>query len=440
MNVAALTHHRRKVPLTCHFMDVMRNLTKVVKTAAIAALTVMTAGCLAPTASAAPGIDSGPTAQNVAPAPDCGVPVDGPRVVILATGTEHEPRPALTSRAEQELRNAAEAKASNGYGAKGAVAVIASADGRPAEILPLTPRRADCTEEHGLQREKLINDNITRVRDAVAARHAQRAELDLLSGIDNAVRGLTPGTLIIISNGLSTVGGFDMRRVGWQENPGHLVDQLNQRGLLQNLAPRWRVLFTGLGETAGDQPPLTKPTRDTLVGYWTAICRAATGTGTCEVDQTALPPLPPAGDAPVAVVPVDPISSAVGPDGRTTETVSGSVLFAGDSAELSPHASGVLHDISKRIAAKLAARADVTVTIRGFVADPPGSTPESQLATADARARVVGAAISSDVTDLGFSTHLDVAGVGTPPGITAMVNGLFSEAIASQMRMVTITY
>jgi outer membrane protein OmpA-like peptidoglycan-associated protein len=142
------------------------------------------------------------------------------------------------------------------------------------------------------------------------------------------------------------------------------------------------------------------------------------------------------------VVDVPGIDSATGPDGRTTVTLFDSVTgFAPDSAALSADAQNVLHGISARIAAKLAQRPDTTITIRGYVADPPDSTPASRQQTADERARAVQAFLTDQLRAAGVSPPIDAAGAGTPPQPpTAIVNGAFDDATAAQMRKVTITY
>ncbi|RBY83027.1 hypothetical protein DQ238_03295 [Geodermatophilus sp. TF02-6] len=413
----------------------------------LGSVSLLIGGCVSAGGSTATGPAAGSTAASaVPPPPDCGQPAEGDTIVVLASGTATEPRPSLTPQAEQVLRDAAESgDVSDGRNGRGSVAVVTSADtgtgGQPAEVLPLTPRRANCEVEHGFQRDNLIDTNIARVRNAVAGRAAVRPGLDLLAGIDDAVRGYSPGTLIVVSNGLSTAGGFDLRQVGWNADPADLVTQLAQRGLLQDLLPGWHVLFTGLGATAGAQPPLTKPVRDTLVGYWTAICTAAAPGGSCDVDARPLDPSPPVATADTPVVDVPGIDSATGPDGRTTVTLFDAVTgFAPDSAVLSADAQDVLRGISARIAAELAAQPDTTITIRGYVADPPDSTPAGRQQTADERAGAVQAFLTDQLRAAG-SPPIDAAGAGTPPQPpTAIVNGAFDDATAAQMRKVTITY
>lgn len=361
----------------------------------------------------------------------------------MASAGSNEPGPSLTGLAEQKLFAAAGSdSARNGRGGTGSVAIVVTADGQQRQVLPLTPRRANCEVEHGLKRDQLIEDNIDRVRQAVASMRATRAGLDLLAGIADAVRGAPPGVLIIISNGLSTAGGFDIRQVRWDAPSVALVAQLHQRQLLTGLLPGWTVLFTGLGDTAGPaQQPLTKPVRDTVVRYWSAICTAAAAGGTCQVDQTPLAARPPASTAGMPVIDIPGISSAIGPDGRITTTLAGAVLFAAESVVLTPDAREVLRGVAGQIADKHGNDTDQSpITIRGYVADPPASTPESRQQTADQRAAAVAEFLRAELAASGISLAIDAAGMGTPPGRTAIVDGMFDETTARGLRMVTVTY
>jgi flagellar motor protein MotB len=369
--------------------------------------------------------------------PDCGVPTDGHHVVIEVGGTSHDPRPSLTSRALDVLRAAAGSDdARNGRGARGSVALVVSTDSTARRVLPLTPRRDNCEVEHGLQRDRLIHTNLGQVLGAVATTSAATPGLDLLAGTDNAVRGLPPGTLIVVGNALGTAGGFDLRQIGWTISPQDLVRQLNERGLLRDMLTGWRVLFIGVGEAAGGQPPVTKPTRDTLLGYLCAIVRTA-GAVTCDVDQSPLDAAPPASTVPTPAVDVPGVTSAVGPNGSVTTALDDTVLgFTANSAELGPDARAVLH----ALAVQIAARSPGLVTIRGYVADPPVSTPSGRRDLAERRADVVAGVLRVELGRLGVSPRIDAVGVGAPSGQSAVVNGSFDEDIARGMRKVSITY
>ncbi|SFI78305.1 OmpA family protein [Amycolatopsis regifaucium] len=361
---------------------------------------------------------------------------DGERIVILASASSNEPRPSLPREIESLLAEAAHSRdATDGKNGKGSLAIVTTADGDTARTFPLTPRRANGAVEHGLQRESLIEGNVRRVAESVGGLAATHSGVDLLSGIDNAVRGAGHGTLVVLSSGLSTAGGFDLRRTGWQLEPAALAAELKTRGLLPRLDGH-RFVMTGLGATAGRQVPLSLPTRERLAAYWREICRAA-GAAECLIDDARPEAGPPNGTVPTPEVPVPGIVSVTGPDGTTKTTLSDDVLgFAGDSAALSPAAQGVLAELSARIVAKRAERPTAKVVVRGFTADPPGSTEQGRAELSAARANAVAGALRA----AGVEGPIDSSGGGTAPGMTAMSGGAFDEGVAVKMRRVDITY
>lgn len=371
----------------------------------------------------------------VSAAPDTAA-TSGDRVVIEVSGTAAEPRPSLTPAAVAVLEAAANSTdVSEANSQRSSVALLSSADGASEPPIMLTPRRSDGSVEHGLDRQKLVDRNVGTVVSAVGRMAAGRSGLDLLNGLVNAVRGVAPGTLIVVSNGLSTSGGLDLRQLGWQADPAAIARQLAGRDLLPNLSG-WRVLFTGLGATAGDQPPLPKPELDKLAGYWTAICRAAKA-DSCDVDQSRLPAAPPLATVATPSVPVPGVNSVVGPDGAASVTVSDATLgFAGNSAALSADARSLLLSLASTITARLADERSTVVVVRGYAADPPGSTDRGRTALALARANAVAGVLLAD----GVTNHVSATGVGTEPGRTAMVNGRFDETTATAMRRVVITF
>jgi outer membrane protein OmpA-like peptidoglycan-associated protein len=157
----------------------------------------------------------------------------------------------------------------------------------------------------------------------------------------------------------------------------------------------------------------------------------------CDVDQSRVPPEPPQGEVLTPIVPVPGVTSVVGPRGEVSTTVSDAALgFAGDSAALSAPARELLRSLAESIIARLSGRPGAAVTIRGYAADPPGSTEAGRRELAQQRARAVAGAL----TDAGVAQRIDAAGVGGEPGVTAMTGGRFDEAAAARMRRVEITY
>ncbi|EOD66265.1 hypothetical protein, partial [Amycolatopsis vancoresmycina] len=311
-------------------------------------------------------------------------PAGGDRVVIVVSATANEPRPAVTDVTRKVLTDAANSENASPQGSgNSSVALVSAADAADSRPLVLTPRRADGSLEHGLQRPSLVERNVQAVADAVAATAAARPGLDLLGGIDAAVRGVTPGRLVVVSSGLSTAGAFDLRQVGWDADPDVVADQLAAKNALPHLE-NWHVLFTGLGSVAGAQPPLPGLAHDKLLSYWQKICARAKAAG-CDFDDKRVAAEPPRATVATPVVPVPGVTSVVGPAGRVSTTVSDSALgFTGDSAVLSPDALDLLRALARSITA--AGRSD-PVVVRGYAADPPGSTAAGRQALADLRAR-----------------------------------------------------
>jgi hypothetical protein len=156
-----------------------------------------------------------------------------------------------------------------------------------------------------------LDRNIAAVQRAVE-REAARGPFDLLATLATAVRATPPpATLIVISSGLSTAGGFDLRQVGWDAIPRIVAAQLETRGLLPGLFG-YRVIFSGLGNTAGRQPALPLPQQTTLTRYWLAICQAA-GATSCSTDDSSRAQPASRSTTPVPLVPVPAVTSARGP-------------------------------------------------------------------------------------------------------------------------------
>jgi outer membrane protein OmpA-like peptidoglycan-associated protein len=352
-------------------------------------------------------------------------------VVLVASGTANEPRPVVGERVIGLLHAAADSQQVTDHTVTTSSVALVSTTTGAAQAVTLSPRRADGAIEHGLSRQSLIEDNVDAVRALVASATATSAELDLLSGIADAVRGVRPGTVVVVSSGLSTSGAFDLRQVGWAADADAVAAQLLAAGQLPDLHG-WHVIFSGLGATSAPQPPLPLPTRTTLTGYWQAICRAA-GARHCDVDETRTTTTRSAATVATPVVPVPGVTSVTGPDRTTTTTFSNDVLgFTGDSAVLSADARELLGATATAIGGRLGA----TVTVRGFTADPPGSTAGGRQRLAEARAHAVAVVLD----ELGVDNPIVAVGVGAPPDTTAIVDGRFVEQVATQMRRVEIHY
>ena len=300
-------------------------------------------------------------------------PPDTPKViVIVVSATANEPAPVLAAPDRAMLL-----KAGNG---PGAVAFVVDPNTGQASEVSLTPHRADGEVDYGPDRNRELTANVSRVQQLLNTL-AAGGPFDLLNMMAQAVRVTSvPGTLLVLSSGLSTAGGFDIRRVGWGADPRAVVVSLNHRGLLPRLAG-WHVVFSGLADTGGRQPALPLPQRTVLTSYWLSLCHEA-GAASCAVDAVTRPELPSRSTTPVPVVAFPQVTSFRGPQGQTTD-VPADAFFPFDSARLLPGADDVL--------APLAAEARGQyrqVAIVGY-ASPDGGTDAYNLALSAARAQAV---------------------------------------------------
>ncbi len=155
----------------------------------------------------------------------CGkTPVSTPAVVVIVpSATANEPAPELSAANRAMLQSAgATSTQADAY-------IVNPTPGQPTEV-PLTPRRADGQVEYGPRRGLLLDQNVSRV-SALLRSEAASGPFDLLGMIAAGVRVTSPpGTLLILSSGLSTAGGFDLRVVGWGADPASIAGQLKQRG------------------------------------------------------------------------------------------------------------------------------------------------------------------------------------------------------------------
>jgi outer membrane protein OmpA-like peptidoglycan-associated protein len=355
----------------------------------------------------------------------CGkVPDNTPDVfVVLPSATANEQAPELAGADLSLLTSAAGASTQ-------ATAYIVNPATGAATTVPLTPLRPDGQVDYGPSRDSTMAENVRRVQQVVSEQ-AAGGPFDLLNMIGNAVRATArPGTLLVVSSGLSTAGGFDLRQVGWDADPATVAAALKQRGLLPDLAG-WQVVFSGLGDTYGRQPALPLPQRTTLTGYWLAICHAA-GAGRCGTDDLTRPILPSRSTTPVPVVPMPAITSVAGPKDSAGISVPSDALFAFNSADLLPGANGVLGPLAAQ------ARADgQRVSITGY-ASPDGGSAAYNKALSEQRARAVQAGLIALGVPADQVSSVEGLGTDGESPQACQVSGQLDEAKCAQLRRVVI--
>jgi len=355
----------------------------------------------------------------------CGKPGHADVIVLIPSASRNEPAPSLASPDLALLRQA-------GAGSSDAIAYVVSPDDGQGAQFPLTPLRPDGQVEHGPDRDQLLDANVSRVQHALSQEAADK-QFDLLSLMASAVRvSPVPGTLIVVSSGLSTAGGLDLRQLGWDANPAAVAAQLKQRGLLPDLA-KWHVVFSGLADTAGDQTPLPLPQQTQLTGYWLAICQAA-GAASCETDNVTRPDLPSLSSTVVPTVPIPPVISVQGPHHWAGKSIPDAAFFAFDSSRLLPGANAVLEPLAAQAIAR-----HLKVSVTGY-ASPDGGSATYNDALSLARAE----SIQARLVALGVPAGqiVSVTGAGTA-GVTAAYcyrDGQLDEGICAQLRRVVILF
>ena len=344
-------------------------------------------------------------------------------VVVVASATANEPAPELAPADRSMLRTA-------GSSSTRAVAYVVNPNtGNPRQV-SLTARRADGEVDYGPDRDRRLTANVNQVQELLNTLSAN-GPFDLLTMIGQAVRVTSvPGTLLVLSSGLSTAGGFDIRQVEWGADPHAVAVWLNRRGLLPRLAG-WHVVFSGLADTAGRQPALPLPQRNALTRYWMTICQVA-GAASCAVDAVTRPRPPARSTTPVPVVTFPRVTSFRGPQGQTTD-VPADAFFSFDSARLLPGADAVLEPLAAEARAQ-----SLQVTITGF-ASPDGGTDAYNRTLSAARAR----AVRTRLIALGVPAGLVVktAGLGTAGQRRSACyrQAHLDEAVCAQLRRVVIT-
>ena len=355
----------------------------------------------------------------------CGPPPESPKIIVaVASATANEPAPVLSGPDRVMLRDA-------GSTSTRAAAFVVDPNTGQAREVSLTPRRADGEVDYGPERNSELTANVNRVQQLLNAL-AARQPFDLLAMIAQAIRVTSrPGTLLVLSSGLSTSGGFDLRQVGWGADPQAAAAALSRRGLLPRLTG-WNVVFSGLADTAGRQPAPPVPQRAILTRYWLALCRGA-GAASCAVDAVTRPDPPSRSTTPVPIVPFPRVTSYRGPRGGQTTNVPADAFFAFNSVRLLPGANTILGPIATQ-----AQDHHLEVTITGY-ASPDGGSGRYNLALSAERAQAVRARLIA----LGVPAALiaRAVGLGTAgqPRSACYRQGHLDEAICARLRRVLIT-
>ncbi|QDZ16861.1 OmpA family protein [Humibacter ginsenosidimutans] len=285
-----------------------------------------------------------------------------------------------------------------------------------------------CTSD---QRNKL-----TQVTDYIDALQASTPEVDFLDAIDLAARNLGAHSMgvLVVGNGLQTVDPLDFAVKGLlTAEPKQVASDLQSKGELPKNLKGVTVYWSGLGDVAGAQAPLTISARSNLEGIWSAIISAAGGT-------LSVLPEPASGAAASGLPSVTPVpvpAEATKTDWSHPIVVRDSdLLFVKNTATFSDPAT------AKKVLADLVPSIEQngqTVTITGTASKDQATSNAADLVLSKQRADAVEQALVS----LGVPASLLVtAGVGHEwCGFKSETDasGAYSDALAEQNRTVILT-
>ncbi|GEL23272.1 hypothetical protein PSU4_22260 [Pseudonocardia sulfidoxydans NBRC 16205] len=379
---------------------------------------VLGAACIAVVAAAtactAPAAATSPVAATRA----------ATRVLMVMGASANEPAPASTRTIAGMVRDA--------IASDDAVLDIA-VDG-PAGPVAHTPvdlvlRRGTQVEHDADRRARLTADLLASVGHTLATTAGSSGQVDTLGLLAHVARSPGSVTAVVFSSGLQSVGplAIEAPGVGWdQVGTQKVVDAVVAQHLLPDLRGK-TVVFSGIGDVAGLQPPLPDSVRVRLVNHWLGLCRAAGGD--CRADQEPLPPTAPASTVPAPVVDVPALPPLDVARGDPIELPS-AALFGPDSAALLPSASAVLATFARVLPA------DVRVRLDGRTATVPPADSARRFSLARAQA------CADALVAAGFpGDRITVRGLGYDAPLVADLDagGRLVPDAAARNRSVTLT-
>ena len=344
-------------------------------------------------------------------------------VVVLPSATANEPAPMLAA-ADRALLYHAGATST-----RGVAYVINPATGQPTRV-GLTPVRADGQVEYGSRRDYLLSQSVNRVQQVLRT-EAATGPFDLLQMIASAVRVTShPGTLLILSSGLSTAGGFNLRdgRLGRQS-----ADRRRATQAAWPAAPAGRVA-AGLLRAGGCVRPAARAAAAAAHHAHRVLAGHLPRRRGRRLPHRRHHPARP------GVTQHDARAGGAGPGGHSVTgprhsaglSVPADELFAFNSASLLGGADGILRPLIGRARAQ-----HQFVSITGY-ASPDGGSAAYNLALSQARALAVRnrlVALGLPPSQIGQVTGLGTAG---QPARACDRDGQLDEALCAGLRRVVI--
>ncbi|GAA4152126.1 OmpA family protein [Leifsonia shinshuensis] len=319
---------------------------------------------------------------------------------------------------------------------------VGATNGSVTVVVPSgTPQTMGTTSLGSTAQDAIVCQNdqrtkLTQIGAYLAGLKAATPEVDFLGAIGQAARDLGdhPMGVLVIGSGLQTADPLNFAGSGLlYADPAQVVSDLRSRNLLPTDLKGVTVYWSGLGDTAGAQQPLTVPARSNLAAIWTAVVKAAGGT-------LSLLPEPASGPAAAglpAVTPVPVEAVATKTDWSHPVVIRNSDLhFVKDTATFSDPSAA--QQLLSTLAPSIEQSSGV-ITITGTASKDQATNNTADTALSLRRANAVKAALVA----LGVpEAKLATAGVGFQWcgwQSETDASGSYSDALAEQNRSVILT-
>jgi outer membrane protein OmpA-like peptidoglycan-associated protein len=319
---------------------------------------------------------------------------------------------------------------------------VGESNGSVTVVIPSgTPQTMGTTSIGSSAQDAIVCQNdqrtkLTQITSYLSGLKAASPQVDFLGAIDQAARdlGSNPLGVLVFGSGLQTADPLNFAGSGLlYADPAQVVSDLRSRNLLPSDLKGVTVYWSGMGDTAGAQQPLTVPARSNLAAIWTAVIKAAGGT-------LSLLPEPASGGAEaglpaVTPVPVEAVSTKTDWS-RPLVLRNSDLRFVKDTATFADPAAA--QQLLGTLAPSIEQSGGV-ITITGTASKDQATDNTADTALSLRRANAVKAAlVALGVPDAKLAT----AGVGYEwCGFTSETDasGAYSDALAEQNRSVVLT-
>ena len=317
-------------------------------------------------------------------------------VRIGVTASANEPRVALTRTVVDRLAEAVD---------RGVTRVVVYRQGEDSGGAyvdeDFTVRDGNDVESDSALRELGFEQNLNRLTGLLGQLGGTGADLDPLSVLADMASAPGAAVLVLHSSGLQTTDPLDLTRIGLDLDVAAVVASVPDDAV-PDLTGK-DLIFSGLGQVVGDQPPLPPAAREALVALWLGIC-AKFGANSCTHDTEPVPGGASIGRGEVPTVEVGEVEHQ-----DALVRLPNSVLFKAGSDELAPGAREALAEVAKKFDARTTARVMArTATSASVEAAADLTTRRGQRVVQVLVELGVSRAAFTEVVGLGFTSPLAV--------------------------------